>query len=104
MGLSNKKKEIIIFMARSKYKNFYYPASIWKKLFKVKINKIIPGRLVFTRASAVPRLLAGSRYFIYNGNGFNKVFIGEEIWGKKFGEFSQPRKPFFYPKKDKKKR
>ncbi len=91
-------------MARSNYKQPYYSPAMWRKIFKIKLNTIVRGRLVFDRGSAIPKIFTGSRYFGYNGNVFNKLLIKPEISLKKFGEFAITRKPFFYPKKDKKKR
>lgn len=91
-------------MARSQYKNNYYSKSLWKTILKKKLNKVVWNRLIFNRASSIPNILSKDKYFIYNGNIFNKVNISSTLGSKKFGEFSVSKKPFFYPKKDKKKR
>lgn len=91
-------------MARSNYKNNYYSKLIWKAILKKKLNKTIWNRLIFTRSSFIPQSLSNHKYFIYNGNIFNKVNVSSLMTTKKFGEFSITKKPFFYPKKDKKKR
>lgn len=44
------------------------------------------------------------RVNIYKGNIFKKIFVTKQLIGYKFGEFSFSRKPFFYPKKDVKKK
>ena len=91
-------------MARSTYKNDYYTKDIWKKIIKKKLNKVIWSKLIFNRKSNIPKILKNSKYFVYNGNIYSKLKLCETISNKKFGEFSMTRKPFFYPKKDKKKR
>lgn len=91
-------------MARSQYKNNYYSKVIWKSILKKKLNKTIWSRLIFSRSSYIPKVLSNNKYFIYNGNIFNKLQLNSLIAAKKFGEFSVTKKPFFYPKKDKKKR
>ena len=69
-----------------------------------KLNKNVKARIIFNRSSSIPRYLNNTRLYLYNGNNLNKVRVNTTLGGKKFGEFSVTRKPFFYPKKDKKKR
>ena len=91
-------------MARSQYKNNFYNKVVWKAILKKKLNKLIVNRLIFNRNSSIPKIMYNNKYFVYNGNIFNKLYISNIITTKKFGEFSITKKPFFYPKKDKKKR
>jgi len=91
-------------MSRSNYKKAYFAPAIWKKIFKKKLNKAIWGRLIFTRSSATPTTLSNAKYFVYNGKIFNKLNITHQMSFKKLGEYSVTKKPFFFPKKDKKKR
>jgi len=91
-------------MARSQYKNIYYIRGVWQNLLKKKLNKKLSNKVIMGRQSTIPKILTGSKYFIYNGNTYNKVKLLSPMGGKKFGEFSVSKKPFYYPKKDKKKR
>lgn len=91
-------------MARSQYKNSFYSKLVWKSVLKKKLNKTIWNRLIFNRDSSIPKILVSKKYFLYNGNIFNKFYVNNLVINKKFGEFSISKKPFFYPKKDKKKR
>jgi len=92
-------------MTRSSFKKSYHHPSIIKKIFKFKLNKLIKGRLLFARSSTTPTsLLEFNTYMVYNGQMFSKVSGSSELNQKKLGEFSITRRPFFFPKKDKKKR
>lgn len=92
-------------MTRSNFKKSYYHPSLIKKIFKFKLNKLIKGRLLFTRGSCTPTsLLNYNQYLVHNGQMFSKINGSFELKYRKLGEFSITRRPFFYPKKDKKKR
>ena len=91
-------------MSRSSWKHQTFTHSILKKIKISFLKKLVLGRLVFTRNLTVPIEFEGSQYFIYNGIIFNRIRVNDSFSGKKFGEFSITRKPFFYPKKNKKKR
>lgn len=91
-------------MSRSKWKHNTTTHSILKKIKISFLKKLVLGRLVFTRNLIVPTEFEGSQYFIYNGIIFNRIRVNESLEGKKFGEFSTTKKPFFFPKKNKKKR
>ncbi len=91
-------------MSRSSWKHFFFHHAVIKKIKITLLKKLVLGRLVFTRSSNIPILFEGSQYFIYNGSIYNRIKINDYFLNKKFGEFSITKKPFFFPKKNKKKR
>lgn len=73
-------------------------------LIKQNFSKKVSKKNKFFRSSSIPNCFVSLRLNLHKGNYFKKLFITKQIVGYKFGEFSFPRKPFFYPKKDVKKK
>ncbi len=93
-------------MARSKWKNKFFTFDVWKNIMLIKQNNLkkISKKNKFFRSSSIPNCFMSLRLNIYKGNVFKKIFVTKQLIGYKFGEFSFSRKPFFYPKKDVKKK
>ena len=73
-------------------------------LVKLNLLEKVSKKNKFFRSSSIPNCFTSLRINLYKGNTFKKIFITKQLVGYKFGEFSFPRKPFFYPKKDTKKK
>lgn len=93
-------------LARSKWKNQFFTFDVWKNIILVKQNylKKVSKKNKFFRSSSIPNCFTSLRMNVYKGNTFKKIFVTKQLVGYKFGEFSFSRKPFFYPKKDIKKK
>lgn len=93
-------------MARSKWKNKFFTFDVWKNIMLIKQNnsKKVSKKNKFFRSSSIPNCFTSLRINVYKGNIFKKIFITRQLVGYKFGEFLFSRKPFFYPKKDVKKK
>ncbi len=93
-------------MARSKWKNRFFTFDVWKNIILVKQNilKKVSKKNKFFRSSSIPNCFTSLRINLHKGNIFKKIFVTKQLVGYKFGEFSFSRKPFFYPKKDVKKK
>lgn len=91
-------------MARSRWKLEYFSKSVWRKITIIKKNKKFKRRVFFDRASSVPDCFFAFYIRIHKGRRFRKILIDNFIIGKKFGEFSYTRKPFYYPAKRSKKK
>ena len=93
-------------MARSKWKNRFFTFDVWKNIILVKQNilKKVSKKNKFFRSSSIPNCFTHLRINLHKGNIFKKIFVTKQLVGYKFGEFSFSRKPFFYPKKDVKKK
>ncbi len=88
-------------MARSSWKFFYINSNLYKysylnKFKNIKITKI------FCRSSVVSNFLLKKTILLYKGNLFTKILFNKYHLGFKLGEFAVTRKPFNFPKKDKK--
>jgi ribosomal protein S19 len=92
-------------MARSKWKNKFFSLSLWKNIINIKQNflKKVFFKNKFYRSSSIPKCFCSYFVNIHKGNIYKRMLINKNVIGFKFGEFSFSRKPFFYPKKDKKK-
>jgi ribosomal protein S19 len=73
-------------------------------LIKQNFSKKVLKKNKFFRSSSIPSCFISLRLGLYKGNYFKKIFITKQMVSFKFGEFSFSRKPFFYPKKDIKKK
>lgn len=91
-------------MARSRWKLQYFSNSVWRKITGIKKNKRLKRRIFFDRSSSVPDCFFLSYVRIHKGRRFRKILIDNFIIGKKFGEFSYTRKPFYFPAKRSKKK
>ena len=88
-------------MARSKWKNKFFTFDVWKNIMLVKQNRSekVSRKNKFFRSSSIPKCFTFLRISLYKGNTFKRIFVTKHLVGCKFGEFSFPRKPFFFPKK-----
>lgn len=91
-------------MARSRWKLSYFSRSIWRKIVSVKKNKKLRKRVIFDRSSSVPSCFYFKYFRVHKGRRSRSLFINNLIVGKKFGEFSFTRKPFYFPSKRTKKK
>lgn len=73
-------------------------------MYKYNMRGFAKKKVILSRCSAIPTLFEDDDYYIYNGKIFNSLTINSLLENKKFGEFSITRKPFFFSKKNKKKR
>jgi len=90
-------------MARSSWKGIHYNYTYFKRIYRYKLTNKSKNRYIFCRNSSISTIF-GENYYIYNGKIFNSLSITDILLNKKFGEFSVTRKPFFFSKKNKKKR
>ena len=91
-------------MARSRWKLSYFSRSIWRKIVSVKKNKKIRKRIIFDRSSSIPNCFYHRNFRIHKGRRSRLLYINTFVIGKKFGEFSFTRKPFYFPSKKSKKK
>lgn len=97
-------------MARSHWKYNYISKSMFKKLIILKLFKYktkgLKLKQFFTinRNSIIPKSFEDSKIGIHNGMNFVYSSITLFMLGRKFGEFSFSKKPFFFPIKEKKKK
>lgn len=91
-------------MARSRWKLKYFSNSVWRKIVGLKKNKKIKRRSFYDRSSHIPDCFFACLIRIHKGKKVRKLFIDEKVIGKKFGEFSFTRKPFYFPSKKSKKK
>jgi ribosomal protein S19 len=73
-------------------------------MYRYNIKGFAKKKVILSRGSSIPTLFEDDDYYIYNGKIFNSLTINPLLENKKFGEFSITRKPFFFSKKNKKKR
>ena len=91
-------------MARSRWKLNYFSKSIWRKISIVKKNKRLKKRITFDRSSNIPSCFIFRYFRVHKGRRGRSVYVNMFLIGKKFGEFSFTRKPFYYPAKKSKKK
>jgi len=91
-------------MARSRWKLNYFSQSVWRKIVNIKKNKKLRKRIFYDRSSNVPDCFFSFLIRVHKGKRFRKILIDNFIVGKKFGEFSYTRKPFYFPAKRLKKK
>ena len=91
-------------MARSRWKLKYFSNSIWRKIVNLKKNKRLRRRVLYDRASSIPDCFFAATVKIHKGKRIRKLLIESYVIGKKFGEFSFTRKPFYFPAKRSKKK
>lgn len=91
-------------MARSRWKLQYFSKSVWRKVVGLKKNKKLKRRNFYDRSSTIPDCFFACLIRIHKGKRIRKLLIEDRVIGKKFGEFSFPRKPFYYPAKKSKKK
>lgn len=72
-------------MSKSKWKVKF----IHKSICKMKGRK---SKLIWSRASVIPKYLIGISVKVHNGKEFKTVQVTEDKVGYKFGEFSTTRK------------
>ena len=75
---------------------------IYKQNSKLKTKK--KTILVFNRAACVHKALINYKLLIHKGSWFRNLIRKFYFFKKKFGEFAYTRKPFFFPRKKKKKK
>lgn len=91
-------------MARSRWKLSYFSSSVWRKIIGLKKNKRLKRRIFYDRASTIPDCFFAHLIRIHKGKRNRKLIIDNKNIGKKFGEFSYTRKPFYFPTKKSKKK
>lgn len=91
-------------MARSRWKLNYFSGSVWRKIVGLKKNKKLKKRNFYDRSSVIPDCFFACLIRIHKGRRNRKLLIENNVIGKKFGEFSFTRKPFYYPAKRAKKK
>lgn len=91
-------------MARSRWKLKYFSISVWRKILGLKKNKKVKRRIFYDRSSNIPDCFFAYLIRIHKGKKFRKLLIETDNIGKKFGEFSFTRKPFYFPNKKSKKK
>ena len=90
-------------MARSRWKLSYVNYKLVRVLLKKKKQKNKSKVLyVFDRSTTTPQNFVNSFFFIHKGNSFKKITFKKYFFGRKLGEFSFTKKPFFFPLKKKK--
>ena len=90
-------------MARSRWKFSNINYKIFRVLLKKKKQKVKSKVLyIFDRSTTIPQSFVNSFFFIHKGNSFKKIIFKKYFFGKKLGEFSFTKKPFFFPLKKKK--
>lgn len=90
-------------MARSRWKLSYINYKIFRTLLKKKKQKLKSKVLyIFDRSTVASQSFVNSFFFIHKGNSFKKISFKKYFFGKKLGEFSFTKKPFFFPLKKKK--
>lgn len=91
-------------MARSRWKLIYLSSKVWRFLLKKKKQNQKGSKklYLFDRSSAVPNCFINFNIFIHKGNSFKKLFFKKYFFGRKMGDFSFTKKPFFFPLKKKK--
>lgn len=70
----------------------------------LKKNKKLRKRMFYDRSSAIPDCFYLSFIRVHKGRKHRNLFIESFFVGKKFGEFSFTRKPFYFPAKKSKKK
>ncbi len=88
-------------MARSSWKFSYINSSLYKNTFLSKFKNIKIAKL-FSRSTTVSKIFLKKTVIMYKGNIFIKMLFTKYHMGFKIGEFGVTRKPFNFPKKDKK--
>lgn len=91
-------------MARSRWKLNYFSRSVWRKIVGLKKNKKLRRRNFYDRSSTIPDCFFYCLIRIHKGRKNRKLLIENNVIGKKFGEFSFTRKPFYFPPKKSKKK
>jgi len=91
-------------MARSRWKLVYFSSKVWRFFLKKnkKNKKTLKNLYLFDRSSTLPTSLINTNVFIHKGNSFKTLLFKKYFFGKKMGEFSFTKKPFFFPLKKKK--
>lgn len=90
-------------MARSRWKLPYIDYKIIRALLKKKKQRVKSKVLyIFDRSTVATQSFVNSFFFIHKGNSFKKIAFKKYFFGKKLGEFSFTKKPFFFPLKKKK--
>lgn len=88
-------------MARSSWKFSYINSNLYKNTFLSKFKNIKIAKL-FSRSTTVSKIFLKKTVLMYKGNMFIKMLFTKYHMGFKIGEFGVTRKPFNFPKKDKK--
>lgn len=88
-------------MARSSWKFNFINSSLYKNTFISKFKNIKITKL-FSRSTIVSKIFLKKTVLMYKGNMFIKMLFTKHHMGFKMGEFGVTRKPFNFPKKDKK--
>ena len=90
-------------MARSRWKLPYIDYKIIRALLKKKKQRVKSKVLyIFDRSTVATQSFVNSFFFIQKGKYFKKISFKKYFFGKKLGEFSFTKKPFFFPLKKKK--
>ena len=78
-------------MARSQKKGPFVDEKLFKKVMNLKASSSnAPIRTWSRRCTIVPEFV-GHTFEIHNGKIFNKLFVTEDMFGHKLGEFSWTR-------------
>lgn len=88
-------------MARSSWKFFYINSNLYKYSYLSRFKNIKISR-IFSRSSIVSKIFFKKTISFYKGNIFVRMLLSKHHLGFKIGEFGVTRKPFSFPKKDKK--
>lgn len=88
-------------MARSSWKFDYINSNLYKNTFMCKFKNIKITKL-FSRSTVVSKIFLKKVILVYKGNMFIRLLFTKHHIGFKIGEFGVTRKPFNFPKKDKK--
>jgi len=93
-------------VARSVWKNKFFTKSVWSTILDIHYKKSLKKlkKLIYSRNSSIPYCFINTRVYVHKGNSSKKLTINRNVVGYKFGEFSFTKKPFYYPKKDPKKK
>lgn len=94
-------------MARSRWKFLFFKTSFWKntfvKYFKKRKN-VIKKINITNKATSIPYIYLYTYLIIHKGNTKISKKVNRWMIGRKVGEFTFTRKPFYFPVKIKKKR
>lgn len=92
--------------SRLKKKLIFCSEDMWKKIFLAKKSIVFKNqeKLIYHRASCVPKTFLNDEISIYTGKRWVKRFINRWMVGFKFGEFTWNKKSAKYKAKQLKKK
>lgn len=89
-------------MSRPRWKLNFFSNYIYKNIFYLKVKKANKKKIIFNKASNIPKLYSNTSSLIFKGNVFKKLKVSKFNVGLRFGYFTITRKPFYFPDNKKK--